>query len=146
MTQVDLESLVPTNSGGSNDRKIVCETLAKAAGVKLEKNDIPDDEKELPPDFPPESFCLSKDAELDWFDRNAVLERKESAKGNSSHGTNVTSNLHPNLNSNSQRIPLTLKTKLLSSVYRRVVPLIRRGKHVNRRIYVFFRRNDLNRH
>ncbi|KAG5583110.1 hypothetical protein H5410_053737 [Solanum commersonii] len=111
MTQVDLESLVPTNSGGSNDRKIVCETLAKAAGVKLEENDIPDDEKELPPDFPPESFCLSKDAELDWFDRNAVLERKESAKGNSSHGTNVTSNLHPNLNSNSQRIPLTLKTK-----------------------------------
>ncbi|WMV52452.1 hypothetical protein MTR67_045837 [Solanum verrucosum] len=100
MTQVDLESLVPTNSGGSNDRKIVCETLAKAAGVKLEKNDIPDDEKELPPDFPPESFCLSKDAELDWFDRNAVLERKESAK-----------DLHPNLNSNSQRIPLTLKTK-----------------------------------
>ncbi|KAL3326910.1 hypothetical protein AABB24_037558, partial [Solanum stoloniferum] len=107
MTQVDLESLVSTNSGGSNDRKIVCETLAKAAGVKPEKNDIPDDEKELPP----ESFCLSKDAELDWFDRNAVLERKESAKGNSSHGTNVTSNLHPNLNSNSQRIPLALKTK-----------------------------------
>ncbi|XP_055807724.1 uncharacterized protein LOC129876339 [Solanum dulcamara] len=108
MTQVDLESLVPTNSGGSNDRKIVCETLAKAAGVK---NDIPDDEKELPPDFPPESFCLSKDAELDWFDRNAFLERKESAKGNSSHGTNVTPNLHPSLNSSSQRLPLTLKTK-----------------------------------
>lgn len=82
--------------------------MAKAAGVKPEKHDIPDDEKELPPDFPPESFCLSKDAELDWFDRNAFLERKESAKGNSSHGgTNVT----PNLNSSSQRLPLTLKTK-----------------------------------
>lgn len=108
MTQVDLESLVSTNSGGTNDRKIVCETLAKAAaGVKPEKHDIPDDENELPP----ESFCLSKDAELDWFDRNAFLERKESAKGNSSHAMNVTPTMHTNLNSSSQRIPLTLKTK-----------------------------------
>ncbi|XP_059298191.1 uncharacterized protein LOC132050866 [Lycium ferocissimum] len=91
MTQVDSES---TNSAGNNDRKIVCETLANT-------------DKELPPDFPPESFCLSKEAELDWFDRNAFLERKESAKGNS----NATPNLHPCSNSSSQRLSLTLKTK-----------------------------------
>ncbi|MCD7471166.1 hypothetical protein HAX54_011479 [Datura stramonium] len=111
MTEVDLESPVSTNSDGSNDRKIVCETLAKDASVKPEKHDMPDDEKELPPDFPPESFCLSKDAELDWFDRNAFLERKESAKGNSSHATNVNPNMHTSLNSSSQRHQLTLKTK-----------------------------------
>ncbi|KAF3645276.1 hypothetical protein FXO38_15372 [Capsicum annuum] len=99
MTQLDSESLNSTNSLGNNDRKIVCETLAIAgAGVPPE---------ELPPDFPPESFCLSKEAELDWFDRNAFLERKESGKGNSSHSMNVSSNL----NSSSQRVPLTLKTK-----------------------------------
>ncbi|CAA0842952.1 Unknown protein [Striga hermonthica] len=34
-------------------------------------------------DFPTESFWLSKDAEHDWFDRNAVYERKESTRGNS---------------------------------------------------------------
>ncbi|CAN4109508.1 unnamed protein product [Withania somnifera] len=112
MTQVDLVSLSSTNSGGCNDRKIVCESLAKAAAsVKLEKHNFPDDENELPPDFPPESFCLSKEAELDWFDQNAFLERKESAKGNSSHTMNVASNMHTNSNSSSQRIPLTLKTK-----------------------------------
>ncbi|KAJ8534046.1 hypothetical protein K7X08_007370 [Anisodus acutangulus] len=102
MTQVDLESLNSTNSAGNNDRKIVCETLANTAAG----------EKELPPDFPPESICLSKDAEHDWFDRNAFLERKESAKGNS----NVTPNLHPSSNSSS-RLPLTLKTTKTSTFF-----------------------------
>ncbi|KAK4377754.1 hypothetical protein RND71_004050 [Anisodus tanguticus] len=99
MTQVDLESLNSTNSVGNKDRKIVCETLANTAAG----------EKELPPDFPPESICLSKDAELDWFDRNAFLERKESAKGNS--------NVTPNLHSSSQRLPLTLKTTTKTSTF-----------------------------
>ncbi|GER43423.1 methylmalonic aciduria type A homolog [Striga asiatica] len=34
-------------------------------------------------DFPAESFWLSKDAEHDWVDRNAVYQRKESTRGNS---------------------------------------------------------------
>ncbi|XP_016507053.2 uncharacterized protein LOC107824755 [Nicotiana tabacum] len=111
MPQVDLEPPVPTYAGGNSDRKIACETLANVTVVKLENADIPEDEKELPPDFPPESICLPKDAEFDWFDRNAVLERKESAKGNTSHTTNL---IHANSNASSQRLPLTLKTKTTS--------------------------------
>lgn len=48
------------------------------------------------PDLPPESFWLSKDAEYDWFDRNAFYDRNNSTKGNS--------NTNPkNLNSGSHR-------------------------------------------
>lgn len=68
------------------------------------------DRAEVPPDFPPESFWLSKDAEFDWFDRNAFLERKESTKA-SSNSTNLNPNLHPQPNSNSQRFSLNLKSK-----------------------------------
>nr|GEW34000.1 hypothetical protein [Tanacetum cinerariifolium] len=47
-------------------------------------------------DIPPESFWLSKDAEFDWFDRNAFLDRNESIKPNSNpitliQNTNTTS-------------------------------------------------------
>ncbi|KAK4801369.1 hypothetical protein SAY86_021856 [Trapa natans] len=48
----------------------------------------PEEDYRTDPDFPPESFLVSKDAELDWYDKNAVYERKESAKGIS--GTNPT--------------------------------------------------------
>ncbi|KAG6427528.1 hypothetical protein SASPL_111774 [Salvia splendens] len=48
---------------------------------------------------PPESFWLSKDAEYDWFDRNAFYERKDSKRANS------------NSTSSSQRFPVTLKPK-----------------------------------
>ncbi|XP_058209551.1 uncharacterized protein LOC131322299 [Rhododendron vialii] len=52
------------------------------------------------PDLPPESFWLSKDAEYDWFDRNAFYDRNDSTKGNS----NTNPNPNPkNLNSGSQR-------------------------------------------
>ncbi|KAL2533529.1 hypothetical protein Adt_06880 [Abeliophyllum distichum] len=78
MPQVDLETLVPPCGGGGNDKKIVC------ADEDLPKNEeIPDageDSVHVPPDYPPESFWLSKDAEYDWFDRNAFYERKESYK------------------------------------------------------------------
>ncbi|XVE61479.1 hypothetical protein DITRI_Ditri06bG0043600 [Diplodiscus trichospermus] len=100
MPQGNLETLVSACAGGSCDNKIVCETLATTEGG-------PDDhlhtiekpgEEELQPDFPPESFWLCKDAELDWFDRNVFYERKESHKGNS---VSNSTNLNPNLNSNS---------------------------------------------
>ena len=91
------------------DRKIACETLAdgeKPPGPEEED----DPEPEVPPDFPPESFWLSRDAELDWFDRNAFFERKDSQRGNS---TNLNPNMIPgsNSNSNSQRFSKNLKSK-----------------------------------
>ncbi|KAK4348354.1 hypothetical protein RND71_031109 [Anisodus tanguticus] len=111
MPQVDLETLVSACARGGNDRKVACETLASGAGEKTVKDNLDDEEKqpELPPDFPPESFWLSKDAEFDWFDRNAFLDRKQSTKGIGPNTTNL--NQGSNSNSNSQRFSSTLKTK-----------------------------------
>lgn len=109
MPQVDLETLVSACAGGGSfDNKIACETLA----TDKDDNNNPDnqrpDQPQIPPDSPPESFCLSKDAELDWFDRNAFYERKESQKGNSNSNSTY---LNPNPSSTSQRFATTLKTK-----------------------------------
>lgn len=87
------------------DRKIACETLADGEKQPEEDSGQP----EVPPDFPPESFWLSRDAELDWFDRNAFFERKESTKG--SNSTNLNPNINPSSNSNSQRFSMNLKSK-----------------------------------
>ncbi|XP_057954592.1 uncharacterized protein LOC131148715 [Malania oleifera] len=103
MPQVDLDTLVSVCGGGSCDRKIACETLADSHH-QPEDVDRPENNSDLPPD----SFWLSKDAELDWFDRNAYYERKDSAKGNS-NSTNLNPNTNPN--SNSQRFSATLKSK-----------------------------------
>ncbi|XVF76194.1 hypothetical protein PTKIN_Ptkin13bG0247200 [Pterospermum kingtungense] len=107
MPQGNLETFVYVCASGSRDNKIVSDTLA-TTGDDIDVH-IHTAEKhgqeEVPPDFPPESFWLSKDAELDWFDRNAFLERKDSQKGNSvSNSTNLNPNL--NANSNSQRVSL----------------------------------------
>lgn len=118
MPQVDLEALVSV-CGGSTDRKITCETLADD-DLAPEEEDLP----EIPSDFPPESFWLSKDAEYDWFERNAVYERKKSTKGNS----NV--NQNPNSNSSSQRfskaaiigLPKTQKSCFVNAKFRRNSP------------------------
>lgn len=98
MPQVDLETLVSACAGGSSDRKIACETLADDDNPSIVQ-DRP--EPEPHPDSPPESVWLSRDEEFDWWDRNAVYERKESTKGNSI----------PNSTSNSQRFSLNLKSK-----------------------------------
>ncbi|KAI3678446.1 hypothetical protein L6452_37740 [Arctium lappa] len=107
MQQLDLESLVAGGHG-----KVACETLAAEHGDAPEDPDIPDSTQiEVPPDFPPESFWLSKDAEFDWFDRNAFLERKESTRGNS-NSMNLNPNVNPShSNSNSQRYSVSLKSK-----------------------------------
>lgn len=110
MPQVDLETLVSACAGASCDRKIACETIA-AAIANSEHHHLPDDSDTDPPDLPPESFWLSKDAELDWFDRNAFIERKDSAKGNS---INLNTHINPGHNpnpSNSQRFSASLKAK-----------------------------------
>lgn len=112
MPQVDLETLVSACAGVSCDRKIACETLADTAteGQNHQPQESETDPPEIPPDFPPESFCLSKDAEFEWFDRNAFIERKDSTKANS-HSTNLNPNVNPNANqSNSQRFS-NLKSK-----------------------------------
>ncbi|KZV48957.1 hypothetical protein F511_09553 [Dorcoceras hygrometricum] len=100
MPQVDLVSAC---ARGGSDRKVVCETLADDE-TPAGNESIPDDEEEA--DFPPESFWLSKDAEYDWFDRNAFFERKDSTKGNAN-----AVNLNPNSNHSSQRFSFTLKSK-----------------------------------
>ncbi|CAK9188135.1 unnamed protein product [Ilex paraguariensis] len=110
MPQVDLETLVSVYGGGNSDSKITCETLADSSDNLPEYQEVPDAVADVPPDFPPESFWLSKDAEFDWFDRNAFYERKESTKGNS-NSTNLNPNVHPGSNSNSQRFSLNLKSK-----------------------------------
>ena len=109
MPQVDLETLVSVCAGVSSDRKIACETLATDDDAVAD--DHHPDRSEPHPDSPPESFWLSRDEEYDWWDRNAVYERKESTKGNS-NSTNLNPNPNnSNSNSNSQRFSLNLKSK-----------------------------------
>ncbi|KAK3405789.1 hypothetical protein EUGRSUZ_K02030 [Eucalyptus grandis] len=94
MPQVDLVSAC---AGGSCDRKIACETIAGAedpASAQPAEGGLDQlsDRPEIPPDFPPESFWLSKDAEFDCTNSG---------------------NLNPssNSNSNSQRFSLNRKSK-----------------------------------
>ncbi|CAI0539988.1 unnamed protein product [Linum tenue] len=100
MPQVDLESLVVSvcsGGGACGDRKIACETLADGANQnqhKLDSSESDPSSEQLPADFPPESFWLSKDAELDWLDRNAFIARQGSTKG-TSNSTNLNPNIHP---------------------------------------------------
>lgn len=96
MPQVDIETSVTARG---NDRKISCETLADTA-VDGESVDYAAD---VTPDLPPGSFWLSKDAEYDWFDRNAFYERKESTKGYAK-SSNPNPNLNPSSNSTSQKL------------------------------------------
>ncbi|KAL0316099.1 UNVERIFIED_CONTAM: hypothetical protein Sradi_5488100 [Sesamum radiatum] len=114
MPQVDLETLVSACAGGGSDRKIACETLAGGgADDDAPKIDvIPGDYAVVEPDFPPESFWLSKDAEYDWFDRNAFYERKDSTKGNS-NSTNLSQSINPISNSNSQRFSVKSKASII---------------------------------
>jgi hypothetical protein len=107
MPQVDLEALVSACAGGSCDRKIACETIS-IDDEQQENNQQPPPEN---PYDPPESFWLSKDAEYDWFDRNAFYERKDSHKGNNS--ANLNPGLNPNPSSTSQRFGLKSKASII---------------------------------
>ncbi|PIN07281.1 Calcium/calmodulin-dependent protein kinase [Handroanthus impetiginosus] len=107
MPQIDPEAL----SGGGNDGKIDSGTAPEGAAAA--ENDAirgDYDAADLDPDFPPESFWLSKDAEYDWFDRNALYERKDSGKGNS-NSTNANPSINPNSNPNTHRFSVSLKSK-----------------------------------
>ncbi|CAH9078957.1 unnamed protein product [Cuscuta epithymum] len=101
MPQVDLVSAC---AGGGTDRKIACESQADDGFNSGDIKEIPGDdgidsgdiEIAAPTDLPPESFWLSKDSEIDWFERNAYFERKESTKGAIPNSGSL-----PNPNSNS---------------------------------------------
>ncbi|XP_022144604.1 uncharacterized protein LOC111014245 [Momordica charantia] len=113
MPQVDLETLVSACAGGTaHDRKIACEEAFADGDRRPEDEDREvTEQSEVPPDFPPESFWLSKDAEFDWLDQNAFYERKDSTKG-SSNSTNLNNpSVNPPSNSNSQRFSLNFKSK-----------------------------------
>jgi len=106
MPQVDLSSVC-----GAHDRKVACETTAG----DFSENDHPapeevEDPQTIIPDYAPESFWLSKDAEIDWLDQNAFMERKDSGKGSAISIPN-SSNLNPNSTSGSQRYSVNLKSK-----------------------------------
>ncbi|XP_010558989.1 PREDICTED: uncharacterized protein LOC104827508 [Tarenaya hassleriana] len=120
MPQVDLEILVPSVSSGGSDRKIGCETLA---GDPIDDPKTRPDAGSVatpPQDFPPESYFLSKEDQIEWLSQNAFFERKESQKGNSTSNSNPGSNFNPNSNpgstshpnSNSQRISLKPKASI----------------------------------
>lgn len=107
-----MPQVVSSVCAGGSDRKISCETLA-------DDNEDSTHEKIQPVsisavDFPPESYSLSKEAQLEWLNENAFFERKESQKRNSS-APNPNSNSNPNSNPNtsSQRISLKSKASII---------------------------------
>lgn len=89
----------------------VSQTLVETANtsdriITLPNDDVDDDHHHLYTEQhqfdPPESFWLSKDAEFDWFDRNAFFDRKDSTKANG-----AVSNSNPS----SQRFSVAKKSK-----------------------------------
>ncbi|KZV46796.1 hypothetical protein F511_37085 [Dorcoceras hygrometricum] len=106
MPQANIETLVTAWTGGGNERKISCETLADTA-ADVEASDYAAD---ATPESPSGSFWLSKDAEYDWFDRNAFYERKESTNGYAKN-SNPNPNINPSPNSSSQKLPAKFMAK-----------------------------------
>ncbi|XP_010426890.1 PREDICTED: uncharacterized protein LOC104711820 [Camelina sativa] len=101
-----MPQVVSSVCAGGSDRKISCETLADDNN----NEDSTHDPKIRPVsiDFPPESYSLSKEEQLEWLNDNAFFERKESQKRNS-----PTPNQNPNPNSNSQRVSLKSKASII---------------------------------
>ncbi|KAG7569352.1 hypothetical protein ISN45_Aa04g020810 [Arabidopsis thaliana x Arabidopsis arenosa] len=105
MPQVDLEAFVSSVCiGGSDHRKIACETLADDQTIPPYYNNS----VVSPSDFPPESYFLSKDAQLEWLSDNAFFDRKDSQRGNSG-----ILNSNPNSNPSSQRFLLKSKASII---------------------------------
>lgn len=106
MPQVDLEAFVSSVCiGGSDHRKIACETLADDATIPPYYNNS----AVSPSDFPPESYFLSKDVDqLEWLSDNAFFDRKDSQRGNSGI---LNSNQHSN--PSSQRFLLKSKASII---------------------------------
>lgn len=105
MPQVDLEAFVSSVCAGGSDRKIACEsTLSDDPTTRPYNNNS----AVSPTDFPPESYFLSKDAQLEWLSDNAFFDRKDSQRGNS-----AILNSNPNSTSSSQRFLLKSKASII---------------------------------
>ncbi|XP_010527571.1 PREDICTED: uncharacterized protein LOC104804904 [Tarenaya hassleriana] len=109
MPQVDLENFVSSVCSGGSDRKISCETLADPTHDPKTRSHY------VSAASPPESYFLSREAQIAWLSQNAFFERKESQKGNSASNSNPGSNFNPNSNpkTNSQRISLKSKASII---------------------------------
>lgn len=94
MPQVDLSSVCAGAGGIAPDRKVACETTATSSASDTDESPPPPPPP--PIDYAPESFFLSKDAEREWLDQNAYIERKNSGKGPTSTTSNSNSNSNPN--------------------------------------------------
>ncbi|KAG7634181.1 hypothetical protein ISN44_As03g044340 [Arabidopsis suecica] len=104
-----MPQVVSSACTGGSDRKISCETLADDNEDSVHNSKIrPVSTSAV--DFPPESYSLSKEAQLEWLNDNAFFERKESQKGNSSAPI---SNPNTNPNSSSHRISLKSKASII---------------------------------
>ncbi|KAF8101761.1 hypothetical protein N665_0201s0081 [Sinapis alba] len=105
MPQVDLEAFVSSVCAGGSDRKIACESTYVD---HPESQPYYNNSAASPTDFPPESYYLTKDAQLEWFTDNAFFDRKESQRGSSA---NINSN--PSSNPSSQRFLLSSKASII---------------------------------
>ncbi|KAJ4891742.1 Uncharacterized protein Rs2_31490 [Raphanus sativus] len=105
MPQVDLEAFVSSVCAGGSDRKIACEStyVDDPDAIAYYKNS-----SASPTDFPPESYYITKDAQLEWLTDNAFFDRKESQRGSSAH-----INSNPNSNPSSQRFLLSSKASII---------------------------------
>ncbi|VVB02331.1 unnamed protein product [Arabis nemorensis] len=106
MPQVDLEAFVSSVCAGSSDRKIACETTFSDDPTTRPYNN--NNSVVSPTDFPPESYFLSEDAQLEWFNNNAFFDRQDSQRGNS-----TILNSNPNSNPSSQRFLLKSKASII---------------------------------
>ncbi|ESQ52246.1 hypothetical protein EUTSA_v10017798mg [Eutrema salsugineum] len=106
MPQVDLEGFVSSVCAGCSDRKIASESTLDDDQTTLPYNNS----AVSPSDFPPESYFLSKDDQLEWLSDNAFFDRKDSHRGGNS-SANINSN--PNSNPSSQRFLLKPKASII---------------------------------
>ncbi|KAJ0245632.1 Uncharacterized protein HA466_0180740 [Hirschfeldia incana] len=104
MNQVDLETLVSSVCSGGTDRKITCDNDDSVHDSMIRPISV---SASSPVDFPPESYSLSKEAQLEWFNENAFFQRKESHRGNSFPAQNT------NPNTSSHMISLKSKTSVI---------------------------------
>ncbi|KAG9459135.1 hypothetical protein H6P81_003643 [Aristolochia fimbriata] len=107
MPPVDLETLIRGGAGcvggGGGDGKVVCETLIDSQRAEVAPPP--------PPDFPAESFRLPIEEELEWFDRNAFYERKQSTRRGNAAGFGPSGAIHPSFSSNSTSQRISGKSK-----------------------------------
>ncbi|XP_075489679.1 uncharacterized protein LOC142528513 [Primulina tabacum] len=92
------------------DRRQRSQNLLRNTGSTAGDGEAEDYAADVMPEFPSGSFWLSKDAEYDWFDRNAFYELKESTEGYAKK-SNPNPSLNPSSNSTSQKLSAKFMSK-----------------------------------